>query len=814
MFYSLKDDTYGGTSLEDSLRYEYKGDKGKLDIDGIRIAGDVAAFMRMDSHIDKSSEHTDSTLSFMQTIVMCMKQSINIDTLLTTDGTDVSDYVKTHDPHPNATFQQLTLPTDRQDPISLTERLWDQDMQCFITLNPFHAGYLQNKIFLFSSIVTPICIPTCSSVFRLICNHPTLPSFWHYPVVEHLRLKRYTSGTYHMKLASAASSRKVISYEDARSLLFRYDFNGYDISVGVEDVVLDVADASLYKLIPTCVEALLCMYMTKKDIETNGKYTRLLLLDITVGCRDRIRRPDSNGLAEWIRVIQGSIDIYAVPCTTHNLAVFQQYYTDKVRMTAEEILQQLQYVFKNVLLQGDVIVLPPHFIYFEITRQSSFIVRGEFFTGSACFNNMIYTDLALMSWRRSNFMMVYTGLGNWITDFIRVSPHIKSIMGIDVFELAYYVYRILMSIPKSDLPLYFDHNLSKQIQTAKLDSYIIKHNSIASCIDSLRMACHLLFTWHNQRYHESMMWIKSTTLPEELVSIDSRIASDMLSFDLSSNGDNRIRFVLFNDKLHVVDMKKIHESLIRHGEASICESSGEEINQASIFPSILSEASLTQYPYDSLEKYCLNVSHFLGFIGDFQISLLNLFRIVHIDTTHPARKMAIFLHDFTDPIRREFFRHSPDVLMNFQVPNEKLNDQTLLSVDEILGYLYAIARPSDISMFYKFARFSLHHNKNAMGPKHMDYYLICPIKIIRWGCDDEWIHGFLHTCHYDDFMKEFAKMTRTFDHALKAFSADTPKGVIVRKFCLICTKMVLIIMRSDDGQLMVVKFHICSHPLK
>ena len=200
-----------------------------------------------------------------------------------------------------------------------------------------------------------------------------------------------------------------------------------------------------------------------------------------------------------------------------------------------------------------------------------------------------------------------------------------------------------------------------------------------------------------------------------------------------------------------------------------------------------------------------------GFISDYQINLLMLFKLVYVNAFDPSQRLTDFINNFYDTSRSQIYRYVPATTMNFQCKDLKLDAHTLLSVNEIFGFIYGIATRNNAQMLYRFARFHLQHNTNGLGLAQFEHKLVCPIKVTRLHCHDEWIHGFLHRCYFDAFMTQFSASTHAHDWP-KIGPEDTHIGIIIQKSCVVCAKVVMLILQSDDNQLMIVKFHICSHP--
>jgi hypothetical protein len=582
------------------------------------------------------------------------------------------------------------------------------------------------------------------------------------------------------------------------------------VSVGVDDVVLNTNNPALFQLIPTCVLSLLGMYTTKTEVATNEIRKRLLLLDITLGFRLRILRYNGNGMAQWMRVIQGTVLVYCAPCTSYNYKILTSYYRGDLNCTPLEVIQHLHFVFKHVLMPGDVLLLPPNCISFELTPHSSVVVHGDFFVGAAATCNILFKEPFLFQFRYSNFQMVYIELGNRIIDFIRKFPHVKSVKNTDILKLGHFVYRMLLSIASSFPSICFDNEQTTQFGNAltQKDYLNVCNGMLSSCINSLWIICQTSLVCHIQKALSENIWIVSQILLGGLTKIDLRLLATFFSTEQTAD---RFRMLVHQDALYVLDFVKYRKCIEQRNQwmDNVSLDLGDAMQCDKSFHSVMTEVMTSTHS----DEHKLTLHNVVGFITDYQISLLTLFNIVYIHTDNPSSMMTAFINDFYDPARFEHFRCVPESMMNFKDRDQKLDSQTLLSVDEILGFLYAVATPANVQAFYRFTRLSLQHNKRGTGPKHFDYFLVGPIKIKRWGCDDVWIHGFLHICHYDDFMKQFTLTTHTFDNVFKVSSTDIARGIIVRKNCLICTKMVLHIMRSDDEQIMIVKFHICSHPI-
>lgn len=591
--------------------------------------------------------------------------------------------------------------------------------------------------------------------------------------------------------------------------------NAINVSFGVQDVVVDYRESINYDLIPICVQPLVRMFMNDKHNANKLKYRRVLMLDISIGYRCRVFRYNGNGMAEWMRVLSGQVTVYSAPCTPFNCRIFEDYSMGRSHGDPLNQMNRLHYLCKNVLLHGDTLIIPPNYIVFDITNVSSVVIHGEFFSGIAHAYDALYRSSFLIKWRTPDFLVVYKGLVEHCIDVTRNGIQVVYYKGIKVSNLVHHLYCMLVSLPVSHSS--FMHNYGPFSDTLPEGVFPTSVNMAqwVSCINLLFIVSKSRSVCHTPGRVDSNCWIPSLVWTEKLLRLDMHSwyngLGDNGSFPevymtvfkgVFYSGHSDRLFGSIQRQRHDID----YDDPFKREDMMKTYLTMSTVNSQGTYGTVLSD-------HDGAGKLSLNC--FIGVIGDNEITLPTLFKILYCNIASPIRKMQFFINDITDRSRNEAYKYCPELMMlSTDSDTTSWSDvHRVITVDEILLLMYTIAKPIDIRAFYRFARFSLIHNRSGLGPSTIEHTnIICPIRLASFICNDEWIIGFLHQACFDQFMTAFTRLT-PLSNLQHASHPERPKGAI-REFCLICLRPVLSILKSDDGTIMIIRYRVCTHSKK
>jgi hypothetical protein len=211
---------------------------------------------------------------------------------------------------------------------------------------------------------------------------------------------------------------------------------------------------------------------------------------------------------------------------------------------------------------------------------------------------------------------------------------------------------------------------------------------------------------------------------------------------------------------------------------------------------------------DSRESELTTDIHFIGTITNNSLTMGLFFRLLHLTLLHPERKLNQMLDEYRSRDLNNQLRYGFDAFMH---ATHDLTPRTPLLSYDILGYMYATAKSSDIDKFFQIASSYLEYYRGN-DTEFLNYPgLQFPIIVRRPHTDDEWIMAFILNKDLEEFNTVFKRKTKC---APRAFSIhnDKVKKIKQREWCVCCTKFVLIVTSAgSDKQINIIKFHPCYH---
>jgi hypothetical protein len=700
----------------------------------------------------------------------------------------------------------MSQPSEQGETFNLIKHhLSEQDTKACIYLNPHNSGYLAIPDFLFNHLITPIFFKYKSPHSVRYVGELKEPFDIRFPYSVEVENKCDKRMVGHMKKGSVDIHRRIITLDSLRKLFSQNLPAGVDsVSLGVDSMFLDPTHMEDEGFIPLCVQAI-HNRLRKGDMILNERPAthRVLYCDFNIGQRIRMFGYNGNGMSHWMRVLDGAAWIYWAPITPHNHHVFELFLQGKFNLDNLGFMQNLHYVMRHYLERGDTLIIPPNSIMFEIINTKCLVMRGDFFS-SSIISDSLFTDMTSI---RDVYMM-----DDAISAYLRIGSQVmtiaKSILN-NVYlgchtttQILEFILGILTYTDQGKHPHLFIHQFKPNSECPVLNSIVLKRESMIRNLT--------LFLRHSLR---TIFYKDDELLPLSLQSLDHD--SDLTEYIKSDHSLKRCYkypgtsvFILHTGSMISVNFRKMVDglfanmkdhSMTRHMfQDAPTESSGD----------LLSDCAT---PY-SVEKHDVYQDHtkirLAGTIGNEELTMGGLFTILHYDLSHPDRKLNAFLDEYKGKDVKNSFKFGFDT---FMCNIKNLTADSVLSVNEILSYMYAVAKHTDIERFYYFADNYLEYDysQNHAIPEFPG--LRFPITVRRLGTDDDWVMAFIYFDDIENFISAFKRTTRL---ASKAFSThnDKAKKIDYREWCAYCTKFVLLIMSAGtDKVLNIVRFRMCPH---